>query len=538
MHPRVLPRLLEIVPTASVWLIITAPVWAAIVAPAALGFFLVLFSIYWLWKSANFAAGVAIGYWRLQHAQKRDWAAAAATQPGFENVHHLVLFPTYGESDEILADTLHCVSRQDFPLDRVSVVLAFEERDAQAPARAERLVARFGSLFEHLLVTFHPELPGEVKGKSSNLTWAARRVQEELIDSGKVDPEHLIVTVCDADSRLHRGYLSALSHDVLTHPNGRLHIFQPAILFYANHWRLIAPLRAMNSIYSLWELARMVPSHRLVTQSTYSLSWSAVHEVGYWDVDVIPEDSHMCFKVLFHFGQRVKVRPIFLPVYADAAEGPTLRRTFVNQYQQILRWAWGVSEIPYVTMGAARANDLPWHLRVRRVAWYVEEHLMWPSHWFLLTLGGLVPAHDQSGVRAQPAWHLAGGPDLDHHGGRRPVFAAGHRRRLAAATGAPRGRRHRRRADRLGVVRAAADLWAAAVRAPSAGCAHAIAVRAAARVPRDREGAGASPLPGPAGARRATCGSRCANAAPATRRRPRPGRAVRLVLARQHDRGD
>jgi hypothetical protein len=30
-------------------------------------------------------------------------------------------------------------------------------------------------------------------------------------------------------------------------------------------------------------------------------------------------------------------------------------------------------------------------VRVARVGWYVEEHLVWPSHWFLLTLGGLVP---------------------------------------------------------------------------------------------------------------------------------------------------
>jgi hypothetical protein len=391
MRVRVLPRLLEILPTATVWLIVTAPVWGAILVPAALGFFLILFSIYWLWKSTNFAIGVAVGFWRLHTAQRRNWAAAAATQPGVEQLHHLVLVPTYGESDEIVADTLHCLSQQDFPLARISVVLAFEERDQLAPQRAERLVARFGSLFEHLLVTFHPDLPGEVKGKSANLTWAGRRVQEELIDSGKVDPRSLIVTVCDADSRLHRGYLSALSHDVLAHPNGKLHIFQPAILFYANHWRLIAPLRALNSIYSLWELARMVPTHRLVTQSTYSLSWTAVVDVGFWDVDVIPEDSHMCFKVLFHYGRRVKVRPIFLPVYADAAEGPTLRSTFVNQYHQIVRWAWGVSDIPYVVLGAARANDLPWHLRVMRIVWYVEEHLMWPSHWFLLTLGGLVP---------------------------------------------------------------------------------------------------------------------------------------------------
>jgi hypothetical protein len=136
----------------------------------------------------------------------------------------------------------------------------------------------------------------------------------------------------------------------------------------------------------------MVPKHRLVTQSTYSLSWTAVSGVGYWDVDVIPEDSHMCFKVLFHFGRRVQVCPIFLPVYADAAEGATLRRTFENQYHQILRWAWGVSDIPYVAMGAFRARDLAWHTRIMRVVWYVEEHLMWPSHWFLLTLGGLVPS--------------------------------------------------------------------------------------------------------------------------------------------------
>jgi hypothetical protein len=247
-------------------------------------------------------------------------------------------------------------------------------------------------VFDNFLVTYHPDLPGEVKGKSSNLAWASRRVEQELIASGRLDPSQLIVTICDADSRLHRQYLAALAQNILSHPDGNFHIFQPAILFYANHWRLIAPLRALNSIYSLWELARMVPAHRLVTQSTYSLSWSAAREVDFWDVDVIPEDSHMFFKVLFHFGRRVQVRPIFLPVYADAAEGTTLERTLVNQYQQILRWAWGVSDIPYVVTGAMRARHIPWYTRLGRVVWYVEEHLMWPAHWFLLSLGGVVPA--------------------------------------------------------------------------------------------------------------------------------------------------
>ena len=384
-------RALEIAPGLLVWLAITSPLWASILAPAALGSFLVLFSAYWLWKSANFALGVVVGYARLQRAQRCDWEARAAAMPEYDRVNHLVLIPTYGESEEILADTLHHLAVQEVPLDRVAVVLAFEERDPSAPARASQLQQRFGGLFGEFLVTFHPDLPGEVKGKSSNLAWAARRVEEELVETGRFDPHHLLVTVCDADSRLHRGYLAALSHDVLAHKDGAFHVFQPAILFYANHWRLPAPLRAINSMYSLYELSRMVPSHRLVTQSTYSLSWTAARAVGFWDTDVIPEDSRMFFKVFFHFGQRVKVRPIFLPVYADAAEGRTLWGTVVNSYQQILRWAWGVSDVPYVVLSALRARHIPWHTRFARVAWYVEEHLVWPSHWFLLMLGGAIP---------------------------------------------------------------------------------------------------------------------------------------------------
>lgn len=384
-------RTLEVLPPLAVWVAITAPAWAALAAPVALGFALVLFSLYWLWKSGSFAIGVLIGSHRLRRALDRDWEAEAGGLPGYDRLQHLVIFSTYRESEEILADSLRHLALQEFPLDRVSVVLAFEERDAQAPARARHLAARFGVLFKDFLVTFHPDLKGEVKGKSSNLAWAARRVEEELVANRRLDPRHAVVTVCDADSRLHRKYLAALSHHVLSHPESRCHVFQPAILFYANHWRLPAPLRAVNSIYSLWELARMVPSHRLVTQSTYSLSWSAAREVRFWDADVIPEDSHMFFKLFFHFGRRTQVRPIFLPVYADAAEGQTTWGTLANSYQQILRWAWGVSDIPYVLLGAMRARHIPWHIRLARAAWYVEEHFMWPSHWFLLTLGGLLP---------------------------------------------------------------------------------------------------------------------------------------------------
>src|SRR2546421_9819068 len=80
---RLAPRSLEILPTATVWLIITAPVWGALFAPVWLGFGMLLFSVYWLWKSTSFALGVGIGFWRLQRAELRDWLADAQPQPGF-----------------------------------------------------------------------------------------------------------------------------------------------------------------------------------------------------------------------------------------------------------------------------------------------------------------------------------------------------------------------------------------------------------------------------------------------------------------------
>jgi len=385
--------------------LLTSPAWAAVVAPEVLGYFLVAFSVYWLWRSCEFSFGLLIGLARLHGSQRRNWAADGEHMQGYARMHHLVLVPTYRESDQILSETLECIATQTTGAERVTVALAFEARDPEAPARAQRLTQRFAKRFGHWLVTMHPDLPGEVKGKSSNLHWAARRVQDELIATGRLDARNLLITVVDADSRIDRQYLAALSIEVLSHPDGRLHVYQPAILFYANYSRLAFPLRAVSSVFSLYSLARLAATHRLIPQSTYSLTWWAARRVGFWDVDVVPEDSHMFFKVWLHLGKRVRTRAMYLPVYADAAEGMNLWKSVQSTYQQIRRWAWGVSDVPYLTLRTLRAQHIPRTMRVQRVGWYIEEHLVWPSHWFLLTLGGMLPpvinqvwAHSPIGV--------------------------------------------------------------------------------------------------------------------------------------------
>ena len=206
-----------------------------------LGYFLVAFSAYWLWRSLEFSVGLLIGLARLHRPERRDWLAVGEDLPGFERMHHLVIVPTYRESDEILAETLHCLVARRLPLERIAVVLAFEERDPDA-AGTRRAPERSASraAFGHLLVTLHPDLPGEVKGKSSNLAWAARRVEDELIATGPARRAQLAGHRVRRRFAPDRQYLAALGYEVLSHPDGRLHIYQPADPVLCQPRRLLA----------------------------------------------------------------------------------------------------------------------------------------------------------------------------------------------------------------------------------------------------------------------------------------------------------
>jgi len=393
LRSRLQGRVFELLPGSITWFLLTIPLWGAVLFPDKLAYFLLIFNVYWFYKSATMAVCALAGYRRLKQDQQHDWLADAQRLDGWRDLHHLVLIPTYGEAVPILRASLEHLAKQDFPPENISVVLAFEERDPQAQRRSALLLAEFQGRFANVWTTFHPDDPSEVRGKSSNLAYAGPRAKELMVDQAGYDMDRVIVTVADADSHVDPKYLSALTVKYLTDPLGHLRIFQPALLFYANIWRLPVSLRPLDGLYSVWEVARMVTRHRLINQSTYSLALSTCHAVGYWDTDVIPEDSRMFFKVFFAYGQEVRVQPIFLPVYADAAEGSGYWDTVVNHYRQTRRWAWGVSDIPYVLRRVLERKEIPLYSRVARAFFYAEDHIAWPVHWFMITLGAHAMGH-------------------------------------------------------------------------------------------------------------------------------------------------
>ncbi|HZS00235.1 MAG TPA: glycosyltransferase family 2 protein [Chloroflexota bacterium] len=377
-------RALELLTGALTWGLITAPVWGAVLAPAKWAWLATAFSLYWLYKSLSVAVSATLAYRRLELARSHDWLSAVQRRPGWRNVHHLIVFPCYTEPLSVLADSLQHLVEQDYPRDRISVLLAFEERETGAPAKARQLQEMFAGQFANLWTTFHPDRPGEVWGKSSNLAYAVPWARRALAADAAIHLGRVLVTICDADARLDARYLSALTWRYLEEPDAEYVLYQPVVFFHANIRRLPLPLRILNSMYSVMQLSRMLVGFRLITQSNYSLPLELCHRAGYWDVDVIPEDSHMFFKALFRCGERVRVVPLFVPVWSDAAEGACWWRTVLSHYRQARRWAWGISDVPYLLWQAARERRGRMAPRYIHAAHYAHEHFLWPSHWFWL----------------------------------------------------------------------------------------------------------------------------------------------------------
>ena len=129
----------------------------------------------------------------------------------------------------------------------------------------------------------------------------------------------------------------------------------------------------------------------MINFSTYTASLKMVDTIGYWDVDVIPEDWRLFFKAFFALEGKVTVEPIFLPVMADAAEAETPWQNVKDQYHQIKRWAWGVSDTPYVIKKWFLVERMPFWEKTVRVLRVMQDHFLWPVNWFAITIGALLP---------------------------------------------------------------------------------------------------------------------------------------------------
>lgn len=385
-YPNKSIRLLEIIPPLITIFTITLPLWAAFYFPVQLAYFVIFFDMYWLYKSINLVVCTVIAMKRIRRAEAINWLARAERLTDFNKMHHIAIVPTYTEPINKIAATIDSIKNQTFPVRRIHVFLALEEREKDVKEKAEELKKMYEGVFGSFHYSLHPDLPGEVKGKSSNQAFAIKEADKLLVQSGKLDPDVLTVSSVDADSVFDKQYFAYLTHSFLTSKDRYFRFWQSATPYYNNFWRVPSVTRIMSFFGSLHRTALLVQHLKLIPHSTYSLSFKLHKNIDFWDTDVIPEDYRVFFKAFFRTGGRVEVEPIYLLTTMDAAESHTYIKSIKNRYHQERRWAWGVADDAVYMRWWLTVKDMPFLKKTFLVGTVLLEHLMWPTYWFIITV--------------------------------------------------------------------------------------------------------------------------------------------------------
>ncbi len=385
-------RLLELFPGFMAWTLILFPLWGSFFIPTVLAYFILFFDVYWLYKSISLVIFTHISSKKITEAETTDWYKKAKAFSAVNKTHHVLIIPNYKERAEKVRPTLQALVDQSFPAKQLHVVLAMEARETEAKDRAAVLFKEFKHHFGSMFATYHPDVEGEVKGKSSNEAYAGRQAYKKLVETGIIDINYATISSVDADSIFHKEYFAYLTYKFLSDPKRYNKFWQTATVYHNNIWQVPAPTRIISFFGSLWRTALLVQGDRLITNATYTLSFKLLKEVDFWDVDVIPEDYRIFFKSYFRMKGQLWVEPIFLKTSMDAALSVGYVNSLKNKYTQERRWSWGVSDDPLYIKWWFTVPGVPFFRKTTMVFNVLFDHILWPTNWFIITIAANIMA--------------------------------------------------------------------------------------------------------------------------------------------------
>lgn len=414
-------RLLEILPGAASWSVIIIPFIAAFWFPRAVSTFIAAYVTLWFLRALKSNVFLVHSFLKNKRFEKQNWhrilsffsddppAAHIKEEKQivfqteylrklglfkkWKDIYHVVLIPTYKEEKEVLESSIEAINKVDFPLNRIVVVLATEERDrARAEANAAYLKEKFKNTFGEFHHYMHPaNEPGEIEGKGANITYACRHIAD-YFKKLDVDFSNVLVTTLDADNRPHPTYFSNLTYHYLSEPERGKRTYQPLNFFYNNIWEVPFANRLIALANTFWYLAESGEPHHLFNASAYAQSLDTLVSVDFWSRQTIVEDLHQFWRTYFHFRGNHDVVPLFVPVYQDALENKTYFTSLVGQYEQLRRWAWGSSDIPYIMMKIVREwANIPKFRTLLKFSYLWFLQIMWATAPIIVLLNKSIP---------------------------------------------------------------------------------------------------------------------------------------------------
>lgn len=342
-------RLYEILPGASIWLMIFAIFLLSFMRPILVIYFIILFDIYWVIKVINFSFYLIIAWTRLRAAGKVDWFLKLKELNNIDDKQHLIFLTVYNEEWEVAKPAIMSIKDSIYEKNKFTLVIAGEERKKDVFINiAEKTKKEFGSFFVDIVCVLHPaNLPDEIPGKGSNMNYAEHKLQKYVDQKGwKYD--NVIVTVFDIDTICHKNYFSYLTYLYCTSPDPTRNSYQPVALYNNNMWESPSILRVMAFGTTFWLMTALAQQDSLVTFSSHSMSWRALVDAGFHDKRIVSEDSRIFYQCFLAYNGDYSVTPMYTPVSMDTVRDDSWWLSVKNLYKQQRRWAWGVEHVPYL----------------------------------------------------------------------------------------------------------------------------------------------------------------------------------------------
>lgn len=285
-------------------------------------------------------------------------AAHPANFPKPSEIYHIAIVALYNESYDILKPTLDAIYANNFDRQRVFVVIAYEARGGEAArktvaAARENFAGKFGAMF----AIEHPaDLPNEITGKGANITFAGQEVSKFIAGEKlqnqqlphRLDPKNVIVTTFDCDNRPSRQFFVALTYEFVVRENRQQIALQPLCLFNNNIWDVPAPIRVIATGNTFFNIIGAMRRYTLRNFACHSQGLWALEQMNFWSRHTVVEDGHQFWRSYFYFNGNYEVVPFHASVGQDAVWAGSYRRSLRAQFIQLRRWAYGVSDVPYV----------------------------------------------------------------------------------------------------------------------------------------------------------------------------------------------
>lgn len=391
-NDKILYRFLEMVPgilsLGTVLLIILSslwkPVWAAV--------FVILFDLYWLLKTTYLSSHNIHNWKRMKASMKVDWKSMVSNLK-YEHLFHMVILPFYNETEKVLDSSLEALANANYDKKKLIVILASEERAGEkATILASKLRDRYRGKFGEILITNHPTgLPGEMPGKGSNIAYATERARTEILDLLKIPYRDVIVSAFDVDTVVYPDYFLCLTWHFLTTDNPLKASFQPVPLYNNNIWFVPTLSRVVGFSNTFWQMIQQERPEKLVTFSSHAVSFQALYEIGYWQKNMVSEDSRIFWNLFLANNGDYRVVPISYPVSMDANHAETHWKTLRNIYKQQRRWMWGAENVPYLLFGCIKNKKINFWKKAKTILVQLEGYWSAATNPLIILLLGWLP---------------------------------------------------------------------------------------------------------------------------------------------------